>query len=126
MPNTPKYALPYPSPGVAPDVPVYMQQLAEGVEAKTVGSSTAKSGKRMHWGSATVTTDSGGMATVTHGAGFTPTVVVLQLARATGNLYTDIAVDSITATTFRCRPMGADGSIAVSMAGIPIFYFCGE
>lgn len=35
MPNTPKYALPYPPPtGVSPDVPYYMQQLAEGVEAQ--------------------------------------------------------------------------------------------
>ena len=37
MPTTPALALPYPPPtGVAPDVPYYMQQLAEAVEAKLV------------------------------------------------------------------------------------------
>lgn len=126
MPNTPKYALPYPGPGVAPDVPVYMQQLAEAVEAKTVGSSTAKTGKRLHWGFASLSTDAGGFATVTHGAGFTPTAVFLQLFRATGSLYTDLACDSVTATTFRVRPLGADGVQALNVSGIPIFYLCGE
>lgn len=37
MPTTPTLALPYPPPtGVAPDVPYYMQQLAEATEAEVV------------------------------------------------------------------------------------------
>jgi len=97
-----------------------------GSQTTFAAASTAKDGKRLHWGTASCDTDPSGFSTVTHGAGFTPTVVIPQLARATGALYTDIAIDSITATTFRARFSGADGSIAVSAIAVPLMFFCGE
>jgi hypothetical protein len=43
MPNTPALSLPYPPPtGVAPDVPYYLQQLAEAVEAVITDAGSQK------------------------------------------------------------------------------------
>lgn len=98
------------------------------VQARTdvVASSTAKAGKRAHWGAATISTDGSGFATITHGAGFTPTVVLVQYARDTGTLYPNLVVGTPTSTTFRVRVLTADESAAASVTGLPITYFCGE
>lgn len=84
------------------------------------GTSTTKAGKRLHWGQQAITTDTNGYYTVTHGAGFTPTVAVIT----TGGGY-QTAVDTLTATTFRVRIFLADGTPtnAVSTA---LNFFCGE
>lgn len=89
-------------------------------------TSAAKSGKQQHWGSATINTDGSGFATITHGAGFTPTVVLVQYARDTGTLYPNLVVGSLTSTTFRVRVLDSSESAAASITGLPITYFCGE
>ncbi len=63
---------------------------------------TALGGKRIHWGTAAVTTDGSGFFTVTHGAGFTPTVIHVT-PRLTGGFGGEVGVDNITGTTFRAR-----------------------
>jgi len=84
------------------------------------GASASKAGKRTHWGSVSRTGDASGYATVTHGAGFTPTVVVANAA----NGY-QMATDTITATTFRVRFLQADGSVYAGATSV-VQYFCGE
>jgi len=84
------------------------------------GASTTKAGKRTHWGAVSRTGDANGYATVTHGAGFTPTVVIANAA----NGY-QMLTDSITATTFRVRFLQADGSVYAG-ATSSVHYFCGE
>lgn len=98
-----------------------------GSQTTFVASSSAKNGKRIHWGTATVSVgaDSYDTGDVAHGAGFTPTVVTVQFARTTGQLLGDIVVDNITATTFRLRMFGLDGT-QLAATGLPIMYFCGE
>jgi hypothetical protein len=97
-----------------------------GSQTTFVASSSAKNGKRIHWLATTVDTDASAFATVTHGAGFVPTVVLPQLDRATGELYTDVAVDNITATTFRIRISGSDGTSGANKTDVPYMFFLGE
>lgn len=83
-------------------------------------ASAAKVGKRGHWNQVTVTPNATGYATVTHGAGFTPTVVNATC------IWTNTAVDpdSITGTTFQVRILNTS---AVSPAApTKVMYFCGE
>ena len=91
-------------------------------------SSTTKADKRLHWGAVSVDTDASGFATVTHGAGFTPTAVMCQYANASGSLYGDVVVDQITATTFRVRLAGLNGAQpgGSGVTNQPIMFFCGE
>jgi hypothetical protein len=63
---------------------------------------TALGGKRIHWGTAAVTTDGSGFFTVTHGAGFTPSVIHVT-PRLTGGFGGEVGVDNITGSTFRAR-----------------------
>jgi hypothetical protein len=86
----------------------------------TPGASATKDGKRVHWGTFSVTTDASGFATVTHGAGFTPTAVLML---STAAVY-QLQADTLGATTFRLRATDAGGSVgAFSISG---YYFCGE
>ena len=89
-------------------------------------SSTPKAGKRMHWGTATINTDASGFATITHGAGFTPSVVTVSYGRDTGTLYPNIVVGTPGATTFRVRVLNVSESAAANLTGLPVNYFCGE
>jgi len=85
------------------------------------GASTAKAGKRIHWGTVTTgATDASGYRTITHGAGFTPTTVT-----GTNAAGYQMGVDSITSTTFRIRFLQADGSVFAG-ASSTLNYFCGE
>lgn len=108
MPTTPR-GLPYPSPtGVAPDVPYYMQQLAEEVESKFL-EHTHGSARRMHLAlnvtasGGGITTDSSGYITVVHGAGFTPRAVFALPMAGGVTLGHVIAADGFTSTTVRLR-----------------------
>ncbi len=83
--------------------------------------SAAKVGKRTHWGAFTGNTDAAGTITVTHGAGFTPTVVVATWLGNGGGPASIIGVDVIGATTFRTRVGGI-----TSITSVTIMYFCGE
>jgi hypothetical protein len=83
--------------------------------------SDSKAGKRMHWGTATVTTDSNGYATVTHGAGFTPAAVVLTSSTITWR----VTADNFTSTTFRVKTFNGSGA-GYPLTGVTISYFCGE
>lgn len=90
------------------------------VTAANLPKTTATvAGKRMHWDTAAVTTDATGFFTVTHGAGFTPSVVQFE-AKLTGGHGGDIGVDNITGTTFRGR-VDATGVLSLT-----IMYLCFE
>lgn len=83
-------------------------------------ASATKKGKRLHWGVVSRTGDGNGYATVTHGCGFTPTVV---LANAQSGY--QMVVDNITSTTFRVRFLQADGTVYAGATSL-VAYFCGE
>lgn len=89
-------------------------------------TSTSKAGKRLHWGTATVTTDASGVAVITHGAGFTPAVVLCNLGRTTGSLYDVTRTSTYTSTQFTIRVLDNAGATVNSTSGIPVTYFCGE
>lgn len=89
-------------------------------------TSASKAGKRLHWGVATVTTDASGFAVITHGAGFTPTVVMCNLGRTTGSLYDVTRTSTYTATQFTVRVLDNAGASVASTGSIPVTYFCGE
>lgn len=58
----------------------------------------------LHWGAYGGTADANGYRVVTHGAGFTPTAVVVT--PQSGNQF---GVDQITSTTYRIRILTAAG-----------------
>lgn len=87
------------------------------------GRSSAVTAKRFHWGKANVTTDASGYANVTHGAGFTPTTVVIIGGNPTVQNNT-LGTDTFGATTFRIRSVSGAGA-AVS-GPVTVNYFCGE
>lgn len=89
-------------------------------------TSTSKAGKRIQWGTATVTTDATGFATVTHGAGFTPTVVLCNLGRTSGALYDVTRTSNYTSTQFTIRVLDNAGATVNSTSSIPVTFFCGE
>lgn len=93
---------------------------ATNLSANMPAASTTKANKRLHWGTASGTTDASGYATITHGAGFTPTAVVAQPDEGI-----QWAVDSITATTFRLRLLTSAGAVNAAH-GFNISFFCGE
>lgn len=88
-----------------------------------LGASAAKAGKRVHYGLANTNsaTNSSGYATVSHGAGFTPTWVLAKDADGRQSS----SGDQLNATTFRIRILQADGSV---YSGITpsVSYICGE
>lgn len=87
-----------------------------------VRATPAKAGKRTHWGYTSVsTTGASATATVTHGAGFTPSAVIIQGVDVTWR----IMVDSFTSTTFRVRTFNSAGA-SYALSGVTIAYFCGE
>lgn len=85
------------------------------------GASTTKAAKRLHWGTATVTTAGPGLATVTHGAGFTPSVVIVTASDKTWRLM----VDTFTSTTFRLKTFDGTGAL-YNLSNVSINYLCGE
>lgn len=66
--------------------------------------------KRVAGVKATVSTDASGYATVTHGAGFTPSVVTVSGGNPTtqGNI---LGTDTYTSTTFRVRAVTGAGAV---------------
>lgn len=99
-----------------------------GSQTTFAATSAAKDGKQLHWGAYTVTLDASGYATVTHGAGFTPTVVV-PCASVTTFVSTQadmiLTVDSFGATTFRIRGVKSETG-AVATGSISFTAFLGE
>lgn len=94
------------------------------VNAAPVGAaSTSKAGKRGHWGVATVTPDATGYATITHGAGFTPSVVVATPEFA---YYCGVDQDTITATNFQVRMLTRDNPPVSPAAATKVSFWCGE
>lgn len=83
------------------------------------GTSVQKVGKRFHWGFVTITPGGTGYATVTHNAGFTPTVVT-----ATSEQAYMVGVDTFTATTFQVRILNPAG--VSPGAATKVHFFCGE
>ncbi|MBI1757972.1 MAG: hypothetical protein HYR62_01870 [Actinobacteria bacterium] len=80
---------------------------------------TTSGSNRMHWGTYSGTTDASGYLTITHGAGFTPTVVLAISGITGGGPGALLGVDTITSTTFRIRV----GSITVATA-VTGYYLC--
>lgn len=76
----------------------------------------AKAGKRIHWGTFSGTTDAQGFLTVTHGAGFTPSVVVPVQTSAFGGggAVGIMGANNYTGTTFQIRFSGVTSALAVS------------
>lgn len=121
MPTTPTYGLPYPALSDAPNGPSQIQALATEVEVeltrvdavKPIGHGTT-AGKKMYGAAYAVTIDASGFGSVTHGAGFTPTwVVVTGKSNASGAPTSDpwqVVTYSYTATTFGIRVLNSVGS----------------
>lgn len=78
----------------------------------------SKAGKRIWWGSYSGTTDTSGFMTVTHGAGFTPTVIVaVQTSVFGGGSGTGcMGANNITATTFQTRFSTISAATALSLS----------
>jgi hypothetical protein len=120
MPNTAKYGLPYPAQTDPPNGAAQLQALAARVDAALDGVVIAQDKRddtqdskiadlyakvptaRVKWGSASVTTDSKGQASIAHAAGWVPSVVMLQPG-ISGTSLKGIGVtvdrDKITGTT---------------------------
>lgn len=85
-------------------------------------AATAPGAGKIHWQDYTPTTDSTGVATITHGAGFTPTFVMVGqwgLASGTNPVHVFFVSGSADATTFRVRVFNAAGTaLASSSVGI--------
>lgn len=76
----------------------------DATQPNNVPTTPTKLGKRIHWGTATVTTDGSGYANITHGAGFTPTVVTISWqGQSLGGGIDPVGPDTLGATTFRIR-----------------------
>jgi hypothetical protein len=102
-------------------------QVYDGAGWDTLGNvSDAKAGKRTHWGTASITTDASGIATVTHGAGFTPSVVDPSRKGITGSLWRVDQSDNYTSTTFDVRVVDGTGGTAPNGTALTIQFFCGE
>lgn len=98
MPNTPKYALPYPGAADPPNGSAQMQALAVATEsaldgvvatqdtrddeqdAKIADLYTKVPSSRVSWGAKSVTFDANGKGTLVHGTGWVPSVVLLTPA----------------------------------------------
>jgi hypothetical protein len=91
-----------------------------GSQTTFAATSATKNSKRIHWGTASITSNGSAVATITHGAGFTPTVV---LANPTQGY--QMQVNSIGATTFQVVLLQADGTLYPNQPAT-IHYFCGE
>ena len=85
-------------------------------------SSAGKAGKRLHWGTVTQSTGASGLMTVTHGAGFTPTSVLITPS----NIGYQFKVDAIGATTFQVQWLVDNSTAAPSATSMVFFYLCGE
>jgi hypothetical protein len=74
------------------------------------------SSRTLHIGSAAVTTDASGYVTVTHGAGFTPSVVIAIPNTTGGVAFSAVyGVDTFTSTTFRLRMNGVTGAVSFTV-----------
>jgi hypothetical protein len=85
-------------------------------------SSATKAGKRLHWGTVTQNTGASGLMTVTHGAGFTPTSVLVTPS----NIGYQFKVDAVGATTFQVQWLVDNSTAAPSATSMVFFYLCGE
>jgi hypothetical protein len=87
-------------------------------------------GKRSYWASYTTgNTDASGYVTVTHGAGFTPSVVNVTAAVTTyASNHADaiLTVDSFTSTSFRLRAVKSETGAVFSGQSYTISAFLGE
>jgi hypothetical protein len=97
--NTDNGTYPLPTGTDPPDVPYWLDQLAQAVENKAlVHNSTTR--KRVHLVvGLSGTTDANAYLTVTHGAGFTPRIVLPQIMNVGVHLGVPFAVGAVTSTT---------------------------
>jgi len=96
-----------------------------GSQTTFAGTSAAKDGKKIHWSPVNFTTDASGLATITHGAGFTPNVVLVNLKAVGGSLYDVTRTSNYTATTFDVRVLDNTGASAASVS-LNMVYICLE
>jgi len=94
------------------------------------GRSASKASKRFHWSAyTTAATDSGGYVTVTHGAGFTPTAVLVTAADTTfasKHAYAALTCDTFTSTTFRLRAVDPAAGAGIASQAFTISVMLGE
>lgn len=142
MPTTPQRGYEYPDPAISPDVPYWLQRLAEQLDVDVqqvvtdlaaLTSTATDHGVRLdtlevkvgnvndvHLGSGDVTISGGaGFATLTHGAGFTPTHVFVAQSDPAGDFAVPWGVDSFTSTTCRVRFLNAGGDGAAPDGIVP-------
>jgi hypothetical protein len=87
----------------------------------------AKAGKRVFWGTASGTTDASGFLVVTHGAGFTPSVVLAQATMNLGTSFGTISgVDSISSTQFRVRFYNWGSGTGLASTAVSLAFDCKE
>jgi hypothetical protein len=91
------------------------------VSANMPAASVTKANQRLHWGTFSGSTDASGYVTVTHGAGFTPSVVLVTMA---GNSF-QFSVSNITSTTYKIRVLNSSGGAQLGLDASH-FFLCGE
>lgn len=99
------------------------------VDSATVGGRPSVTGptgaavRKMHWGDATVTTNGSGIGTITHGAGFTPSMALVcqNGVSGSGGVWVLAINGSYTSTTFQIKAVGGGG---VFVGNIGVSYIC--
>lgn len=108
-------------------MPFYAGQIINADRLGNVVRHSTTPSLRAFWAKYSGTTTSVGFVTVTHNAGFTPSVVVVCGASPTtvSNYAGAAVVSSITATTFQVRFMNLD-STALNTVAVEFYAFLGE
>jgi hypothetical protein len=99
---------------------------AADIRAPKFGNASLN-GKRLHWGSFSLTTAGDAKATITHGAGFTPRAVQMIATSGvdTASNWWSAITDTYTGTTFRAQWRTSNGTAAVSVS-VAGFFLCLE
>ena len=79
-----------------------------------------------HASQVTGNTNASGYLTVTHGAGFAPSAVVVTPHAPSGGspIFTSAIVDTIGGTTFRVRAIDGIGNAVIASTSITLSYVC--
>lgn len=90
---------------------------------RVVSSPSATSAGQVHWNLATVTTNAGGIGTITHGAGFTPTLAIVCQAgsASSATVVSQVIMSSLTSTTFQVRATTPAGNFTGTY---DVLYLC--
>jgi hypothetical protein len=93
------------------------------------GASVTKAGKRVHWAAFSGTTNSGGVANFSHGAGFTPSIihpVQYVVSGATVAFQVHYVSGSADGSTFQVQVFNGDGTARSSAITVGFTCYFGE